>query len=133
MGTAQLYRCADLGVRMRYTLPHVIPALHPCRLSVCSPGLATGRPDADELARLVLRFCDAFNRENLDEAMAYFHENAVYVTLDGKRHQGLAAIREDGRLSGQPGDGLPAPPRVDRRAAGRSPVPTARCICRRPP
>ncbi|WP_437928771.1 hypothetical protein WMF37_05685 [Sorangium sp. So ce291] len=38
----------------------------------------------------MLRFCDAFNRENLDEAMAYFHENAVYVTLDGKRCQGPA-------------------------------------------
>lgn len=58
-----------------------------------SPSLAADRPDADELARLVLRFCDTFNRENLDEAMTYFHESAVYVPMDGKRHQGRAAIR----------------------------------------
>ncbi|XXX79856.1 nuclear transport factor 2 family protein [Sorangium sp. So ce134] len=57
------------------------------------PSQVAARPDADELARLVLRFCDAFNRENLDEAMTYFHENAVYVPMDGKRHQGRAAIR----------------------------------------
>ncbi|AGP35074.1 YybH family protein [Sorangium cellulosum] len=57
------------------------------------PIQATGRSDADELARIVLRFCGAFNRENLDEAMAYLHEDALYVTPDGKRHQGRAAIR----------------------------------------
>jgi ketosteroid isomerase-like protein len=58
-----------------------------------SPAAAADRPDADELARLVLHFCDAFNRESLDEAMAYFHESAIYATVDGKRHEGRTAIR----------------------------------------
>ncbi|WP_437672956.1 YybH family protein [Sorangium sp. So ce131] len=65
----------------------------PAAPSPTSLTLAADRPDADELARLVLRFCDAFNRENLDEAMTYFHENALYVPMDGKRHHGRAAIR----------------------------------------
>ncbi len=47
-----------------------------------------------ELVELALAFTDAFNRDDLDAAMGYFAEDAVYDTLDGKRHQGEAEIRQ---------------------------------------
>ncbi len=46
-----------------------------------------------ELEERVTRFCDAFNRDDLDAVMTYFAEDAVYETFDGHRAQGKAAIR----------------------------------------
>ncbi|OJH37615.1 nuclear transport factor 2 family protein [Cystobacter ferrugineus] len=42
---------------------------------------------------LVLRFTNAFNRDNLDEVMTYFAEDAVYETLEGHHARGIPAIR----------------------------------------
>ncbi len=47
----------------------------------------------DELKTLVVDFTDAFNRDDLDGVMSYFAEDAVYDEFDGKRHEGVAAIR----------------------------------------
>lgn len=49
--------------------------------------------DRHGLEELVTRFCDAFNRDDLDAVMGYFAEDAVYETFDGVRSQGKAAIR----------------------------------------
>ena len=46
-----------------------------------------------ELADLVVRFTDAFNREDLDGVMAFFADDAVYEEFDGQRRVGKAAIR----------------------------------------
>ena len=47
---------------------------------------------ADLLAN-VARFVDAFNRDDLDEAMTYFAGDAIYEEFGGTRHEGKAAIR----------------------------------------
>ena len=46
-----------------------------------------------ELHDLSVAFLDAFNRYDLDAAMSYFREDAVYEELTGRVNQGLAAIR----------------------------------------
>lgn len=46
-----------------------------------------------EIERWVVDFTEAFNRENLDEVMAYFAEDAFYDEFHGGRHHGKAAIR----------------------------------------
>ena len=46
-----------------------------------------------ELADLVVRFTDAFNREDLDGVMAFFADDGVYDEFDGQRRVGKAAIR----------------------------------------
>lgn len=46
-----------------------------------------------ELADLVVRFTDAFNREDLDGVMAFFAEDGVYDEFDGRRRVGKAEIR----------------------------------------
>jgi ketosteroid isomerase-like protein len=46
-----------------------------------------------ELADLVVRFTDAFNREDLDAVMAFFADDAVYDEFDGTRSRGKAEIR----------------------------------------
>ena len=46
-----------------------------------------------ELADHVLRFTEAFNREDLDAVMAYFADDALYDEFDGKEARGKAAIR----------------------------------------
>lgn len=48
----------------------------------------------EDLVRLALEFTDAFNRGDLDAVMACFAEDAVYDEFDGRRHQGVAAIRQ---------------------------------------
>lgn len=48
-------------------------------------------PRAD-LSSLTDRFVDAFNRQNLDDVMAFFADHAVYEDSYGKRHEGKAAI-----------------------------------------
>jgi len=47
-----------------------------------------------ELSDLVIRFTDAFNREDLDGVMAFIAEDAVYDQFNGVRAEGKAAIRE---------------------------------------
>lgn len=46
-----------------------------------------------ELADLVVRFTDAFNRDDLDGVMAFFAEDGVYDEFDGRRRVGKAEIR----------------------------------------
>jgi ketosteroid isomerase-like protein len=49
--------------------------------------------DRAALEKRVIDFTEAFNRENIDEVMSYFAEDAVYDEFNGARHVGLAAIR----------------------------------------
>jgi len=46
-----------------------------------------------ELEDLVVRFTDAFNREDLDAVMAFFADEGVYDELDGTRRVGKPAVR----------------------------------------
>ncbi len=46
-----------------------------------------------ELRELVLRFTEAFNRDDLDGVMAYFADDALYGTFDGVDARGKPAIR----------------------------------------
>ena len=50
--------------------------------------------DDAQLRDLVLRFTDAFNRDDLDATMAFFADDAIYDEFNGKRSRGHAAIRE---------------------------------------
>jgi len=50
-------------------------------------------PTRAELEDLVLRFTDAFNRDDLDAVMAFMAEDAVYDEFNGTRSVGKAAIR----------------------------------------
>jgi ketosteroid isomerase-like protein len=47
-----------------------------------------------ELEDLVLRFTDAFNREDLEAVMAFMADDATYDEFNGRRSRGKAAIRE---------------------------------------
>ena len=47
-----------------------------------------------QLNQLCLDFLDAFNRNDLDAVMAFFHPDAVYEELHGRVNRGVAAIRE---------------------------------------
>ena len=46
------------------------------------------------LEKLVTDFTEAFNREDIDEVMSYFAEDAIYDEFHGGRHVGKAAIRD---------------------------------------
>ncbi len=46
-----------------------------------------------ELEKLAIDFTEAFNREDIDEVMSYFADDAVYDEFDGRRQVGTAAIR----------------------------------------
>jgi ring-1,2-phenylacetyl-CoA epoxidase subunit PaaC len=46
-----------------------------------------------EFEDLVVRFTDAFNRDDLDGVMSFFADDAVYDEFNGVRSQGSAAIR----------------------------------------
>ncbi len=50
-------------------------------------------PTGKELEELVIRFTDAFNREDLDGVMAFLADDAVYDQFNGARAVGKAAIR----------------------------------------
>ena len=52
------------------------------------------RVERSRLGDLVLRFTDAFNREDLDGVMSFMAEDAIYDEFNGRRHRGKAAIRE---------------------------------------
>ena len=47
-----------------------------------------------ELRDLVLRFTDAFNRDDLEGVMAFLADDALYDEFNGTRSRGHAAIRE---------------------------------------
>jgi ketosteroid isomerase-like protein len=47
-----------------------------------------------QLEDLVIRFTDAFNRDDLDGVMAFMADDAVYDEFNGKISHGKAAIRE---------------------------------------
>ena len=51
-------------------------------------------PTRAELEDLVLRFTDAFNRDDLEGVMRFLAEDAVYDQFNGARAEGKAAIRE---------------------------------------
>jgi uncharacterized protein (TIGR02246 family) len=47
-----------------------------------------------DLERLVIRFTDAFNRDDLGGVLALMAEDALYVEWNGRRNVGKAAIRQ---------------------------------------
>ena len=47
----------------------------------------------EQLEEWVEDFTEAFNRENIDEVMAYFADDAIYDEFHGERHVGKEAIR----------------------------------------
>ena len=47
-----------------------------------------------ELVSLTANFLDAFNRNDLDGMMAYFHPDGVYDEFNGRRNEGFDAVRE---------------------------------------
>ena len=47
-----------------------------------------------ELYAITLKFLDAFNRNDLDDVMSFFTDDAVYEELHGKINDGKDAIRE---------------------------------------
>jgi uncharacterized protein (TIGR02246 family) len=49
--------------------------------------------DRDTLADLVVRFTDAFNRDDLDLVMSFMAPDAVYEEFTGTVNRGTAAIR----------------------------------------
>lgn len=46
------------------------------------------------LEEFVVRFTEAFNREDLEEVLSLMSEDAVYEEFDGRRRVGKQAIRE---------------------------------------
>jgi uncharacterized protein (TIGR02246 family) len=52
------------------------------------------KPDRAQLVELVRRFTDAFNRDDLDEVMSFFKEDALYVEFNGKQNRGREAIHK---------------------------------------
>ncbi|MGE0680629.1 MAG: nuclear transport factor 2 family protein [Candidatus Binatia bacterium] len=49
--------------------------------------------DRQHLTQLTSRFMEAFNRNDLETVMSFFAENAVYDEFNGKRNDGIPAIR----------------------------------------
>ncbi len=49
--------------------------------------------ERERLADLVVRFTDAFNRDDLDGVMAFVADDAVYDEFNGTVNRGRAAIR----------------------------------------
>jgi ketosteroid isomerase-like protein len=47
----------------------------------------------EELTDLVIRFTEAFNRDDLDCVMAFFADDAIYDEFNGTMNRGKAAIR----------------------------------------
>jgi ketosteroid isomerase-like protein len=56
--------------------------------------MPTAHADRSQLLDLVLRFTDAFNREDLDGVMSFMADDAVYDEFNGRLHRGKSAIRE---------------------------------------
>jgi ketosteroid isomerase-like protein len=49
--------------------------------------------DRDKLAKLVVDFTEAFNRDDLDGVMSFMADDAIYDELNGTVNRGAAAIR----------------------------------------
>jgi len=49
--------------------------------------------DREKLAKLVIDFTDAFNRDDLDGVMSFMADDAVYDEFNGTVNRGAAAIR----------------------------------------
>jgi len=49
--------------------------------------------EREKLADLVIRFTEAFNREDLDGVMSFMADDAVYDEFNGTVNRGAAAIR----------------------------------------
>ena len=47
----------------------------------------------EELSDLIVRFTDAFNRDDLDGVMSHFADAIVYDEFNGKQSRGKAAVR----------------------------------------
>ena len=56
--------------------------------------MASGKADRATLEKWVIDFTEAFNREDIDEVMSYFADDAIYDEFNAVCHQGKAAIRE---------------------------------------
>ena len=56
--------------------------------------MATGKADRATLEKWVIDFTEAFNREDIDEVMSYFAEEAIYDEFNAVLHEGKTAIRE---------------------------------------
>ncbi|MEX1034445.1 MAG: nuclear transport factor 2 family protein [Sneathiella sp.] len=48
----------------------------------------------EKLSALTDKFVAAFNRQDIDDVMSFFADNAVYRDAYGKSHEGLDAIRK---------------------------------------
>lgn len=48
---------------------------------------------SSRLEEMVIRFTEAFNRDDLDGVIAMMSQDAIYDEYDGRRHVGKAAIR----------------------------------------
>ncbi len=46
------------------------------------------------LEKWTIDFTEAFNREDIDEVMSYFSDDAIYDEFNAVRHEGKDAIRE---------------------------------------
>ncbi len=46
------------------------------------------------LEKMVIDFTEAFNRENIEEVMSYFADDAIYDEFNAVRHDGKDPIRE---------------------------------------
>jgi ketosteroid isomerase-like protein len=49
--------------------------------------------ERESLEQLVVRFTDAFNRDDLEQVLSMMSEDAIYDEFDGRRHQGRNEIR----------------------------------------
>lgn len=49
--------------------------------------------EREQLAELVVRFTDAFNKNDLDGVMSFMAEDAIYDEFTGTVNRGVAAIR----------------------------------------
>jgi ketosteroid isomerase-like protein len=56
--------------------------------------MADSQQDRAALEDLVIRFTEAFNRDDLDAVMSFMAEDAIYDEFNGAVHRGKAAIRE---------------------------------------
>jgi hypothetical protein len=59
--------------------------------------------ERQQLADLVVRFTEAFNRKDLDGVMSFMAEDAIYDEFNGRRSRGKQAIPG---FSGSPGTPL---------------------------
>ena len=50
--------------------------------------------ERNRLEDLVLRFTDAFNRDDLDGVLSFMADDAIYDEFNGRRSRGKQAIRE---------------------------------------